>query len=94
MLAAIRSSQPAKGTPRHSKLLNAGQRFVKNVGGQILGRITIADAPGDVAVHPGEIQLVQFGKAAGVFFRGFNQQTVVSLGEPDASPWAFSLPVV
>ena len=40
---------------------------MEDIRGQVLGRVAIAYAPRDIAVHSREIQLVQFGKAAGVF---------------------------
>jgi 3',5'-cyclic AMP phosphodiesterase CpdA len=75
------AQQPAgKGHASPFESVNAGKRFVEDLRGQVLGRITIADAPCDVSVHAREIQLIQFGKAAGVLFGGFDQQAVVSLG--------------
>jgi hypothetical protein len=52
---------------------------VEHIRGQVLGRVPIAYAPGDVAVDAREIEFVQFGKAAGIFLGSFDQQAVVSM---------------
>jgi len=80
MFGSHPQQQAGEGHAPPFKGVNTSQRLVEDIRSQILRRITIAYAPCDVAVHAREIQFVQFGKAAGVFFGGFDQQAVVSMG--------------
>ena len=43
-------------------------------------RVAIVDAADDERINPFEVQLVEIPKAARVFLRSFNQQTVVCSG--------------
>src|SRR5262249_20116321 len=68
---------PDKGNASPLEFLNAGQGLAKNVGGQILRLMPVANAPDDVSIDAIEVLLVQIGKASGVPLGSLDQKSLV-----------------
>jgi hypothetical protein len=85
--------------PRHERhalpleTAQARERLAKDVCGQVLGLMTVADAARDVGVHTGEILLVQFAETGRIPLRVLNPQPVVgTLRHRLASPLLLTNP--
>src|SRR5207249_9195893 len=68
-LAAIRKSQAANGTPRHSKR----ERLA------IPEPVAIMHAASDEGINPCEVYLVEIPEAAWIFLRSFDQEAIICL---------------
>ena len=53
------------------------QRFVENVGRQVLGRVAIVYVPGNKRIDPFKMNLIEIAKPGRISLRGFHQEPVL-----------------